>query len=184
MPKKSKKTKRRVSNTLKNAIKIVIDNSKKTVRVNSSKQKSKPSEQIYAYPYSVRPNLSALERTMYENEISTLKLQNPLGVKVRSNTAGKTLNMGTVATQTPPDPQLSPSTMATTGIEAMRRYLINNNSRIPTKKTYSDEEIEKLQPNRISELYAQTRQNILNAPQTPSATRFGFFLGGSAQREK
>lgn len=191
MPKKTKtKTKRvkgRVSNkTLKNAIRIVIDNSKKSVRVNSSKT-PKTISQPTIQP-SISQNLSNLERSIYENEIARLN-RNSLMSFVNPNNmrpTGTTLNMNQ-ATQTPPDPQLSPATMTNVGLERMRQYLIDNRNRIPTSKSYTVEEIERLQPNRISQMYADTRQNILNAPQTPSqgpSSRFfgsGLF-GGSSQK--
>ena len=169
--KSTKKTKRISTKTTKQIVKVIVDNSKKSVRVNSSKPKTPVPASTYYYAYTpIRPSLSGLERTIYENEIQ--RLQNPLGVRIKTNpfvdVNGRSFNMAEVATQTPADPQLSPSTLATTGIEGMRNYLINNLSRIPTKKTYSEDDILKLQPNRISELYAETRQNILQAPQTPT----------------
>jgi hypothetical protein len=189
MPKKtkSKKTKARsnYNNTLKNAIRIVIDNSKKSVRVNSTKPKTFSQPTIIK---SYSQNLSNLERSIYENEIARLN-RNSLSSFVKpynTRPTGTTLNMLNTSTQTLPDPQLSPATMTNVGLERMRQYLIDNITRIPTSKSYTVEEIEKLQPNRISQMYADTRQNILNAPQTPSQSSSRFFgsglFGGSSKK--
>ena len=52
---------------------------------------------------------------------------------------------------------MSPGTLTTRGVDEMKSFLKLNKELIPTIKTHTDEDIDQLQPNKISEYYEKVK---------------------------
>ena len=166
-----RKTKISNKNILTNVVKVVVNERKKRGK-NKGKSKSKTilKPQQIEYQQPQRSNISNLETSFYTDTIKNLK-------KELSKQLSQTLYEPTKdTTKTLSEPiykdsdfsgptafdllSMSPGTITTKGIEEMKAFLKLNKELIPTIKIHTDEEIDRLQPNKISEYYESVKNKL------------------------
>lgn len=183
---KSKKISNKLKSTITNIVKVSVNNRRKSKATRTPKVEP----QIRYIPQPIFQNssgdISAINRRLddiqqglrYKPPSTTITSQTPIS---QPQFQGNRMS--------PPDLMLSPATSVLNSLERMREYLKDNLSSIPTKKQYSEDEIDSLQANRVQQLYADTKQNLL-APSTPSEKGTSLFgggrslFGGSSDRTK
>lgn len=167
MSKKSKSPKtKKISNKLKSTITNVVK-----VSVNNRRSKSKATRtpksepQIRYIPQPIFQNSSGdiqnINRRLddiqqglrYKPPTNTITTQTPIS---QPQFQGERRSAPDLFVRSPP----SPATSVLNSLERMREYLKENIFAIPTKKTYSPDEIDSLQANRLQTLYQETKQNL------------------------
>lgn len=191
MSKKSKSPKtKKISNKLKSTITNVVKVSVNNRRKGKTTRTPKAEPQIRYIPQPIFQNSSGDIQNI-NRRLDDIQQ----GLRYKPPTT-------TITTQTPiQQPQFqgerrsapdlfvrSPTTSVVKGLEQMREYLKENIFAIPTKKTYSPDEIDSLQANRLQTLYEDTKANLF-APSSPDRGGTVFdddesLFGGASVRTK
>lgn len=182
MSKKSKSQKsKKISNKLKSSITNVVKVSVNNRRNSKATRTPKVEPQIRYIPQPIYQNpsgdISTINRRLDDIQQGLRYKQSTPSITTQTPIAQPQFQGQQMA---PPTELLSPATSMLNSLERMREYLKDNLSSIPSKKQYSEDDIDALQANRLQQIYEDTKQNLLGRPpSTPSGKGTSIFGGSS-----